>query len=226
MEQKLKQVLLNVIEDVIKTGEPVGSQRLVEEYGMEVSSATIRNWFAELEELGYLTQPYTSSGRLPTEKGYQLYVDELMPKRSATKKDCQAIEDISSAEHDFETRIKESAKCIAAAVDNAVIIGLHKDDTFYTGLTHLFAQPEFAEMKNVINLGALLDSLDEMIGRVKRQDFIEPTIMLGSQCPFGSMCGSVMVTLGEGVFFAILGPVRMDYPYAKALLVNLKNNLK
>jgi len=226
MEQKLRQLLLNVIEDVIKTGEPIGSQRLVEEYGMEVSSATIRNWFAELEDLGYLTQPYTSSGRLPTEQGYQFYVDELMPKRSVTKKDCQAIESANAGSDDFETRVKESAKCIASAVDNAVIVGLHKDDTYYTGLTHLFAQPEFTEMRNVINLGALLDSLDEMIGRVKRQEFVEPTIKLGSQCPFGSMCGSVMVTLDKGVFFAILGPTRLDYPYAKALLVNLKNNLR
>lgn len=226
MEPKLKKVLLNVIEDVIKTGEPVGSQRLVEEYGMEVSSATIRNWFAELEELGYLTQPYTSSGRLPTEQGYRLYVDELMPKRAVTKKDCQAVESINSCESDFESRIKQSAKCIAAAVDNAVIVGLHKDDTYYTGLTHLFAQPEFDEMRSVLNLGALLDSLDGMIGRVKRQEFIEPTIRLGKECPFGSMCGSVMVTLDQGVFFAILGPMRLDYPYAKALLVNLKNNLK
>jgi len=66
MDEKLKKILGLVVEDLIRIGEPIGSQYFVEAHGLNVSSATIRNWFAELEEQGYLMQPHTSSGRQPT----------------------------------------------------------------------------------------------------------------------------------------------------------------
>lgn len=66
-----------VIEDFIYTAEPVGSRRLVDKYGWSLSSATVRNELSALEELGYLTHPHTSAGRVPTDKGYRYYVDTL-----------------------------------------------------------------------------------------------------------------------------------------------------
>src|SRR5688572_33221183 len=72
-------VLNAVVEEYVRSGEPVGSETIAEQAGFGVSSATIRNEMAALEELGYLTHPHTSAGRIPTDAGYRKYVDTLPP---------------------------------------------------------------------------------------------------------------------------------------------------
>nr|WP_261830580.1 heat-inducible transcriptional repressor HrcA [Clostridium sp. TW13] len=76
-ERKIK-ILQVIINDYITTGEPVGSRTIAKKYDLGISSATIRNEMSDLEELGYLEQPHTSAGRIPSSKGYRLYVDKLM----------------------------------------------------------------------------------------------------------------------------------------------------
>lgn len=73
-----KKILQAIINDYIQSAEPVGSRTIAKKYDMGLSSATIRNEMADLEELGFLEQPHTSAGRIPSDKGYRLYVDELM----------------------------------------------------------------------------------------------------------------------------------------------------
>ncbi|MEA2551356.1 MAG: heat-inducible transcriptional repressor, partial [Actinomycetota bacterium] len=70
-------VLRAVVEEYVRSGEPVGSETIAEHAGIGVSSATIRNELAALEELGYLKHPHTSAGRIPTDAGYRFYVDSL-----------------------------------------------------------------------------------------------------------------------------------------------------
>lgn len=76
-ERKIK-ILQSIINDYITTGEPVGSRTIAKKYALGVSSATIRNEMSDLEEMGYLEQPHTSAGRVPSSKGYRLYVDRIM----------------------------------------------------------------------------------------------------------------------------------------------------
>ena len=76
-EDRRLAVLRAIVEDYVATEEPVGSKALVERHGLNVSPATIRNDMAALEEEGYLAQPHTSAGRVPTDKGYRLFVDRL-----------------------------------------------------------------------------------------------------------------------------------------------------
>ena len=78
LDYRKMSILKAVIDDYIETREPVGSRTIAKKYSMGLSSATIRNEMADLEELGYLSQPHTSAGRIPSEKGYRLYVDKLM----------------------------------------------------------------------------------------------------------------------------------------------------
>ena len=75
-------ILATVVYEYIATAEPVGSNTLTHKYNLGVSSATIRNEMAELEALGYLVQPHTSAGRVPSDAGYRTYVDRLMPAES------------------------------------------------------------------------------------------------------------------------------------------------
>ena len=78
LTERKRQILKVVIEDYIRTAEPVGSKAIAAEMGGSVSSATIRNELSDLTEQGYLEQPHTSAGRMPSPKGYRLYVNELM----------------------------------------------------------------------------------------------------------------------------------------------------
>ena len=79
-ERKLK-ILQAVIKNYLETGEPVGSRTISKFTDLNLSSATIRNEMADLEELGYIVQPHTSAGRIPTDKGYRLYVDTMMQEK-------------------------------------------------------------------------------------------------------------------------------------------------
>ena len=88
MELKILQA---IIADFIRTAEPVGSRTISKNYDLGVSPATVRNEMSDLEELGYLSHPHTSSGRVPSEKAYRLYVNELMKKRELTSEEKDAI---------------------------------------------------------------------------------------------------------------------------------------
>lgn len=78
IDQRKIKILEAIINDYINTGEPVGSRTIAKKYDLGVGSATIRNEMSDLEDMGYLEQPHTSAGRVPSSKGYRLYVDNLM----------------------------------------------------------------------------------------------------------------------------------------------------
>ena len=91
LSERKKQILKAVVENYIKTAEPVGSKAIAQE--MRVSSATIRNEFAELCDMGYLEQPHTSAGRIPSPGGYRLYVNELMEHRAVSPEEAHGIDE-------------------------------------------------------------------------------------------------------------------------------------
>lgn len=221
MEQRLLDLLRLVVEDYVATGEPVGSQRLVDECRLEVSPATIRNWFAELEELGCLMQPHTSGGRVPTEKGFQEYVDVFIQHKSAAKRDHEILAQTAQRSLEDPARIKALAKVLAERSGQAVVVGLAHADTFYTGLSQLFSQPEFKQWQRVVTLTEILDHLDEVIVGLRKASYTEPRVLLGRACPFGTICGSAIVSL-DGALIGVLGPLRMDYQHATSLLMSVK----
>lgn len=91
LSERKRQILKRVVEDYIQTAEPVGSKVLAQQMGGSVSSATIRNELSELSDMGYLEQPHTSAGRVPSPKGYRLYVNELMEQRTLSEQETQRI---------------------------------------------------------------------------------------------------------------------------------------
>ena len=101
IEERRKKILQVVIHHFIKTGRPVGSNVLTEDYKFDLSPATIRNLMSELEEDGYLTHPHTSAGRIPTDKGYRTYVDSLMELQRL------AIEEERRVRQEYNNRIRE-----------------------------------------------------------------------------------------------------------------------
>lgn len=101
MDKRKKKILQAIVEEYINSAEPVSSGSIVKKYGLDLSSATIRNEMAELEKVGYLEKPHTSSGRIPSPKGYRLYVDELLNDQNIS------IDEIKYIQSKLETRVNE-----------------------------------------------------------------------------------------------------------------------
>ena len=111
LDKRQTQVLQAIIEEYINTAEPVSSGTIVENYNLGYSSATIRNDMAELEKLGYLEKPHTSSGRIPSAKGYRFYVDELLNDEKIS------LEEIQYIKSKLETKVNEIEDLTKIATD-------------------------------------------------------------------------------------------------------------
>ena len=133
-DRKLK-ILKAVIQNYLETGEPVGSRTISKYTDLKLSSATIRNEMADLEELGYIVQPHTSAGRIPTDKGYRLYVDDLMAQKK------QELEDRESKVSDREKEVDSMRDILNEKVDRVeellqnVAKVLAKDTNYATMIT-------------------------------------------------------------------------------------------
>ena len=134
-ERKIK-ILSAIIDDYIATAEPIGSRTIARKYRIGISPATIRNEMADLEELGYLSQPHTSAGRVPSDKGYRFYVDFLMPTIRLKAPEQELLRKL------FRKRIKEIGDLVEEA---ALIISML---TSYTAIT-LGPQLESSQLKHV-----------------------------------------------------------------------------
>ena len=118
-ERKMK-ILQAIVKNYLETGEPVGSRTISKYTDLNLSSATIRNEMADLEELGYILQPYTSAGRIPSDKGYRLYVDTMMQEKENEVHKMQEM--LLEKEEKMENLLKKVAKMLAVNTNYATMI--------------------------------------------------------------------------------------------------------
>ncbi|MCL2527121.1 MAG: heat-inducible transcriptional repressor HrcA [Defluviitaleaceae bacterium] len=112
-DRQLK-ILEAIVNDYIQTAEPIGSRTIAKKYSMGISSATIRNEMSDLEDMGFITQPHTSSGRVPSQKGYRFYVDSMMPKKTLTPDESLLLQRmIINNIYQVEHMMKETASALA-----------------------------------------------------------------------------------------------------------------
>ncbi|MBI5621322.1 hypothetical protein HY933_00455 [Candidatus Falkowbacteria bacterium] len=233
MEERSQKLLNSLIKEHIKTAEPIGSQLLVDKYKLGVSPATVRTVLAELEADGYIHQPHTSAGRVPTEKAYRFYVDHFLSSKDVKESEQKLLEAAFKKLADQpQPAIKELAKHLAELSDSLVFVGFGPYDLYYTGLSNIFSQPEFRDSGVVYDLSRVVDHLDDVMVKVFMMDMAELQIMIGSRNPFGNMCSAVVSRYQFGSdergVFGLLGPLRMDYDgnvglvtYVKELIGNL-----
>ncbi len=223
---KRNELILNIIiNEHIKTGAPVGSSLLVDKYKLGISPATVRNEMAELEDEGYIIQPHTSAGRVPTEKAYSLYLENLNEKRLKN----QEIEELDRVLVDSdEPSFKKAAKILARLSDNAVFWAFHKDNLYYTGISNLFSQPEFLHTNLLSDISTIIDCLDEIIDDIFDDVNLGPEVLLGSNNPFGNFCSTILTKYrikDKTGLLGIIGPMRMDYEKNLALVSFVNNKL-
>lgn len=240
LNARQENLLQAVVLEHIKSAEPIGSVLLSDKYLKDLSSATLRNEMLELSELGFLSQPHISAGRLPTEQAYKYYVNNFLINLEIKKKiqpeisralgrilkECQKQDQADV----LTTRqlIKNLTKKLAAASLETIMVAFAPNDFYYTGIANLFAKPEFQNQDLIYNLSAVLDNLDEGLKTVFRQVEKDVKIFIGSDNPFCHDC-SVMIAkfnFNNEVLLGILGPMRMDYETNLALLEFVKESIK
>ena len=132
LAERKQKILSAVVENFIKTGEPVGSKTLIDETDLKVSSATVRNDMADLTQKGYLVQPHTSAGRIPTQQGYRYYVDNLMKIVAVSQRGRELVEDKLYRNAESPENILKSAADLLSEL---------------TGLTAVATAPNSAESR-------------------------------------------------------------------------------
>ncbi|MCQ2563725.1 MAG: heat-inducible transcriptional repressor HrcA [Mogibacterium sp.] len=114
LSERQLQILQAIITDYVENAEPVGSRSIAKKYDLGVSPATIRNEMSDLEEMGYLTHPHTSAGRVPSDKAYRLYVNDLMKKKNLSAKDKRMInERLVASRDEFDRTIRHAAELLS-----------------------------------------------------------------------------------------------------------------
>jgi transcriptional regulator of heat shock response len=230
LTEREKTLLLAIVNEHIRTSRPVGSQIIVEKYLSGVSSATIRNDMAKLENSRLIEQPHTSAGRVPTDRGYEYYVQYFLKEKQPNSNQQNQLEQIVRQARGEEERVRVAAKAMAEVSAEAVIVGFSDRDFYYTGLSNLFKQPEFAEREVVYNFSEIIDRLDEVMSDIYDQVDDKIQVMVGQRNPFGRHCG-VLLTRCQygrkvGGVMGILGPIRMAYGEQMGLLRYVQGLLK
>ena len=233
MNIRQKQLLSAIVELYTKTAVPVGSQALLEHYDFGVSSATLRNDMVALEEAGYLYQPHVSAGRIPTDEGYRMYVEEMMGDTDLSREDQRRLQKELLMMKAKNTRLSRStAKLLSALSGNLAVSGMvGKDELYDFGMREMIEKPEFQEIDELCRLVETLDTLDEKLdGIMLELKDGETRIFIGNENPITGIDNCSMIVApyqteeGRGML-AIIGPKRMDYAKNKSLIEYMRKFL-
>lgn len=223
LSTRQEHLLDTIITEYTASAKPVSSGQLAELERLDVSPATVRNDMAVLEEAGYLHQPHTSAGRIPTEMAWRWFVGRVIPETQIGKRERDHLTAVARAHRDSEQEMmRKLAKALAEIIEEAVIVAFDKTDTYYTGLSNLFQQPEFEDINILQNLSKVVDHLDEVMAGMYGRIGTDVSVLVGRDNPFSSSCGALlgrysMAKNSSGVI-AFLGPMRQDYGEHMAIL--------
>lgn len=229
------EVLKAIIQQFINTAEPVGSQTILVSYKFSVSPATIRNDMASLEKEGLIYQPHTSSGRVPTDHGYRIFIDEMTDYDTARK---QAVRVLHEVRKNFmvekvKEKIYDCVELIARSTENVSFATLPDNSrTFYLGLANVLRQPEFLSdnirASQVIEVLERSDNFISLLRELDTDDTIKTFVGKENILEQIQSC-SLMVTKyhihGHSGYLGILGPTRMNYAFNKAIIEEVKKLL-
>lgn len=165
-------ILATVVYEYIATAEPVGSQSLTQKYNLGISSATVRNEMAELEAGGYLVQPHTSAGRIPSDAGYRTYVDQLMQPEELPAEELRRIRDeLGDATRELDEIIDHTTRLLGRLSNNlAFVTKPQQEAQVFKHLQLIWLTPHTAVAIVVTSLGVAAQSLFELGSEARPDD--------------------------------------------------------
>jgi len=214
------ELMTRLVDEYISSAHPVGSLVLVERYRLTVSSATIRNEMALLEEAGYTYQPYTSAGRVPTERGYQLYIQHMKPSRLSAKYSDQLKEIYSSLKTAHPTELKQLSRALSDLAGEIAFVASH-EGVSCSGVAYLCSKPEFRDQEFMKDIGWILDNLEDVIEGIQPHLEKKPVMFVGDPRFFSRNCSVIAIGVPfkkQQMIIGIIGPLRMNYAKNVALL--------
>lgn len=229
MTDRQAKILSAIIEQYAEVASPVGSSLLAKLFN--VSSATIRAEMAELERLGFIMQPHTSAGRVPTDKGYRFYVNN-MTELQETPADRRA-------ERALTARVEGGGlpeRTIRNAVDTLVELthnlGLATigNQLYMSGLSNLFGQPEFIGGNQVQQIARLLDNLEPWLREAAPNEAL--SVYIGAENPIGRSAGASLIIsrfrspFSDRSYIGVLGPTRQQYRDVMGLVEHAGQSLE
>lgn len=215
MTPRQQKLLSAIIEQYAEVASPVGSSLLAKVFN--VSSATVRAEMAELERHGFITQPHTSAGRIPTDKGYRFYVNilaeqnEALPERRAEKALAARVQNAGAPER----MIRNATDTLVELTHNLGLATIG-NQLYMSGLSNLFGQPEFmGSTPQVQQVAQLLDNLEPWLREAAPNEPL--SVYIGSENPIGRTAGVTLVIsrfrspFSDRSYIGTLGPTRQNY---------------
>lgn len=230
MTERQEKIFNKIIKEYVKTARPVGSVILEEKYNFSLCPATIRNEMKELTNMGYLYQPHTSSGRVPTSKGYRYFVNNILNEKEYKDREIsQEKKYLNKKEESFEKTIKnieEKIREIALGSSGLAFAYFFEKDLFLVeGWNIVLKNPEFEEKNFLTEFISHFDLLEEKI----KEDLKEINnfqISIGKENSFiNSDNLSLIISKNKdsNTYFGIFGPSRMEYNKNIKLILDINN---
>lgn len=222
LTKRQKNILKKIVRDYIRLARPISSDYLKEKHKLDISPATIRAEMKALDEMGYLSQPHHSAGRIPTDKGYRFFVDELMRNETCFRENLRLLKEIREILNRTEDEIKvlqEMTKKIADITSNLAVSYISSEGIiFKEGWEEVFKEPEFKDIDFVESFIEGIECLEENISDISSMFSSDLEVIIGKESPFRKLEDISMIfspfsfeNKEENNIFLLLGPKRMDY---------------
>jgi heat-inducible transcriptional repressor len=215
MTDRQQNILSAIVEQFAEVASPVGSSLLAKAFS--VSSATIRAEMAELERLGYIMQPHTSSGRVPTDKGYRFYVNNITENATSSLSERRGEKALSARVQSAgapERVIRNAVDTLVELTHNLGIATIGSQ-LYMSGLSNLFGQPEFINGMQVQQVAQLLDNLEPWLREAAPNEPL--SVYIGQENPVGRTAGCSLIIsrfrspFSDRSYIGTLGPTRQSY---------------
>lgn len=233
LSQRQIAIIKAIVEEYTSTGEAVGSDTLDKKFNLGVSPATIRNEMVRLEDLGYLKQPHTSAGRIPTPLALKLYVTELMsPQELPVTEEVAVKERIWDHRQKLEGLLQESTRILAEKTGTIGVAVTNQGDVYSSGYANVLTLPEFFDIDVTRTVLSMVESQRDMMKLFHRMTNPDPVhIVIGDD--FGSEflypCGMAYIDFTAGPVsghLGVIGPARLNYRYVMPMLSHMSSLIK
>ena len=215
--QRQKEILNDIIQEYVKSAQPVSSGLLEKKYKVEVSPATIRNEMQKLTDAGFIHQPHTSAGRIPTDKGYRFFVNELLERGTKKTGFDLDVEKLFQTEMENTFRFAQSLTKELAEVSSALAMSYLPEERILCkdGWEEILQEPEFKEKSFVSEFTDFLKDFENELGDIKLNS--ECKVYIGRENPYVKTKGISLIISKcsfpkkEKGVLGIVGPKRMAY---------------
>lgn len=233
LSQRQISIIKAVVEEYTQTAEPVGSETIDKKFNLGVSPATIRNEMMRLEDYGYLKQPHTSAGRIPTPMAMKLYVTELMKEVELPVSEEVAVKArIWDVRNELDDILNEATHILSEKTRNIAVATTDSGDVYSSGYANILSMPEFFDIDVTRTVLSMVEDYNDLIQIFNRATSEEPLHILigddlGSQYLYP--CGVAFVDFEAGSIkgnLGVIGPARLNYPYILPMLRHVRELIK